>query len=223
MTTIMLIEDDDIMRSELSSFLAKYGYHVIAPKDFQNILNEINKSDADLLLLDINLPSWDGFYICREVRKTSVIPIIVVTSRDSSADELLSLNLGADDFVTKPFDTQILLARIAAILKRSQGAQDEAHVLIYDNLTVNLANGTIQCNGETEEITRNEIRILTCLIQNRGKIVSRDDLMRYMWSMDSFVDDNNLSVNIARLRKKLADMGAGQCIDTRRGLGYMMP
>ncbi|MEL7563953.1 MAG: response regulator transcription factor [Dehalobacterium sp.] len=223
MTTIMLIEDDDIMRSELSSFLAKYGYHVIAPKDFQNILNEINKSNADLLLLDINLPSWDGFYICREVRKTSAIPIIVVTSRDSNADELLSLNLGADDFVTKPFDTQILLARIAAILKRSQGAQDEAHVLIYDNLTVNLANGTIQCNGETEEITRNEIRILTCLIQNRGKIVSRDELMRYMWSMDSFVDDNNLSVNIARLRKKLADMGAGQCIDTRRGLGYMMP
>lgn len=223
MTTIMLIEDDDIMRSELSSFLAKYGYHVIAPKDFQNILNEINKSDSDLLLLDINLPSWDGFYICREVRKTSAIPIIVVTSRDSSADELLSLNFGADDFVTKPFDTQILLARIAAILKRSQGVQDEAHVLIYDNLTVNLANGTIQCNGETEEITRNEIRILTCLIQNRGKIVSRDDLMRYMWSMDSFVDDNNLSVNIARLRKKLADMGAGQCIDTRRGLGYMMP
>ncbi len=223
MTTIMLIEDDDIMRSELSSFLAKYGYHVVAPKDFQNILDEINKSDADLLLLDINLPSWDGFYICREVRKTSAIPIIVVTSRDSSADELLSLNLGADDFVTKPFDTQILLARIAAILKRSKGAQDEAHVLIYDNLTVNLSNGTIQCNGETEEITRNEIRILTCLIQNRGKIVSRDELMRYMWSMDSFVDDNNLSVNIARLRKKLADMGAGQCIDTRRGLGYMMP
>ncbi|GAA0305301.1 DNA-binding response OmpR family regulator [Gracilibacillus halotolerans] len=221
MSKIMVIEDTETIREELQTFLIRYGYEVIAPTNFENIIDDILKEKADLILLDINLPVTDGYYICREIRKSSDVPIIVVTSRDNEMDELMSMNLGADDFVTKPFNTQILLARIESLLRRIQGSSRDT--IDYQNLKLNLSNGTINYEGKTAELTKNELKILSCLIKNKGKIVSRDELMDFMWNSDIFVDDNNLSVNVTRLRKKLEAVGMEENIETRRGLGYILP
>jgi len=218
----MIIEDEVIIREELKSFLSKYNYEVIAPSDFENVIEFILNENPDLILLDINLPIFDGYYICREIRKTSDIPIIIVTSRDSDMDELMSMNLGADDFVTKPYNTQILLARIAALLKRSGGISNTSKYLIYNNFKINLSNATISLEDKEIELTKNEIKILSCLIENKGSIVSREMLMEYLWKSDYFVDDSTLTVNITRLRRKLEGIGIKDAIETRRGLGYIM-
>jgi len=222
MSKIIIIEDTEKIREELKTFLIRYGYEAIAPTNFENIINDTLRVEPDLILLDINLPIFDGYYICREIRKTSDVPIIVVTSRDNEMDELMSMNLGADDFITKPFNTQILLARIETILRRVHGSNLRDKI-VYNDLKLNLSNGSVMYNGRTAELTKNELKILSCLIKNKGRIVSRDDLMDFMWNSDVFVDDNNLSVNITRLRKKLEGVGMKENIETRRGLGYILP
>lgn len=223
MTKIIIVEDTFTIREELETFLTKYGYEVLAPTTFENIPEYVEKQQADLILLDINLPVFDGYYICREIRRNSDVPIIIVTSRDTEMDELMSMNLGADDFVTKPYNTQILLAHIASILKRTNGSNIVQDVLVYNDLKVNLSNSSITYKENTTGITKNELKILSCLIKNKGKIVSRDELMDYMWSSYLFMDDNNLSVNITRLRKKLEEIGMKENIETRRSLGYTLP
>lgn len=222
MEKIIVIEDTESIREELKIFLTRYGYDVIAPTSFENIIVDIEKENANLILLDINLPVFDGYYICREVRKKSEVPIIVVTSRDSEVDELMSMNLGADDFITKPYNTQILLARISSILKRTSGKSVDVDIVSYENLKLNLSSGTISIDEKSLEITKNEIKILSYLIKNKGKIVSRESLMEFLWNSDFFVDDNTLSVNVTRLRKKLEEIGMQNAIETRRGLGYIM-
>lgn len=222
MGKIMIIEDTKIIREELTTFLQTYQYDVVAPTQFDDVLGEIERVAPDLILLDINLPMVDGYYICREVRKSSDIPIIIVTSRNSEMDGLMSMNLGADDFVTKPYNTQILLARIESVLRRTQQAAI-GDTVTYHGMKLNLGNGSVTYNGKTVELTKNELKIITCLYKQKGKIVSRDELMDYMWHADAFVDDNNLSVNVTRLRKKLESIGVEQSIETRRGLGYMLP
>ena len=222
MSKIFVVEDEKTIRDELSIFLSRYGYEVEALEDFENIIENIKGSNCDLILLDINLPVFDGYYICRAVRKFSDVPIIVVTSRDSDIDELMSMNLGADDFVTKPYNTQILLARIEAILKRVNKSLMAQDILEYNEMKVNLSNGTISYNNKTIEITKNELKIISYLIKNKGKIVSREDLMNYLWDCEMFIDDNTLSVNVTRIRKKLEEIGLKNIIETRRGLGYIM-
>ncbi|MER1990052.1 MAG: response regulator transcription factor [Solibacillus isronensis] len=222
MSKIVIIEDTETIREELKTFLITYGFEAIAPANFENIIQETLNETPDLILLDINLPIFDGYYICREIRKQSDVPIIVVTSRDNEMDELISMNLGADDFITKPYNTQILLARIETILRRVQGSSMR-DTLVYNDLKLNLSNGSVTYKGEKAELTKNEIKILSCLYKNKGKIVSRDDLMDFMWNADVFVDDNNLSVNVTRLRKKLEALGMEKNIETRRGLGYILP
>lgn len=222
MSKIFIVEDEKTIRDELNIFLSRYGYEIEAPDSFENIIENIKKSNADLILLDINLPIFDGYYICREVRKFSEVPIIVVTSRDSDIDELMSMNLGADDFVTKPYNTQILLARIESILKRINRSLKTTDVLEYNDMKVNLSNGTVSYNNETVEITKNELKILSYLIKNKGKIVSREKLMNYLWDCEMFIDDNTLSVNVTRIRKKLEEIGLKNIIETRRGLGYII-
>lgn len=223
MEKIIIIEDDKIIREELENFLSKYGYEVVAPTSFDNVVQFILNENANLVLLDINLPIFDGYYICREVRKKSDIPIIIVTSRDSDMDELMSMNLGADDFVTKPYNTQILLARIAALLKRSGSNTATSSILTYKDFQLNLSNATIIYNEKEIELTKNEVKILSYLINHKGEIVSRELLMEYLWSTEYFVDDSTLTVNITRLRKKLEEIGIENVIETRRGLGYIMP
>ena len=221
MEKIIIVEDDKIIREELQSFLGRYGYEVVVPRELENIVEFILKENSDLVLLDINLPIYDGYYICREIRKKSEVPIIIVTSRDSDMDELMSMNLGADDFVTKPYNTQILLARIAALLKRSNNKTTSNNILNYKNLQLNLSNAKITCNNKEAELTKNEVKILSYLMNHQGQIVSRDLLMEYLWSTDYFVDDSTLTVNITRLRKKLEEIGIENVIETRRGLGYI--
>ena len=163
-----------------------------------------------------------GIIICREIRKFSEVPIIIVTSRDSDVDELMSMNLGADDFITKPYNTQILLARIESILKRVYRNSTVQDVLEYGDMKLNLSNGTIVYNDKVIELTKNELKILSYLIKNRGKIVSRESLINYLWNCEMFIDDNTLSVNVTRIRKKLEEIGLSNIIETRRGLGYIM-
>lgn len=221
MSKIFIVEDEKTIRDELSIFLSRYGYQIEAPDNFENVIENIKESKADLILLDINLPIFDGYYICREVRKFSEIPIIVVTSRDSDIDELMSMNLGADDFVTKPYNTQVLLARIASLLRRTSGGKYQ-EVLEHKGLKFNATTGTIIFNDLSSDLTKNEIKILSCLMKNKGVIVSRDELMDYLWSSDMFVDENTLSVNVARLRKKLEFIGFKDAIETKRGIGYIL-
>ncbi|MCS4478126.1 response regulator transcription factor [Clostridium botulinum] len=220
---MLIIEDDEAIREELQNFLRKYGYEVNAPVEFNNIIQYVEKENAHLILLDINLPEFDGYYICTEMRKTSDVPIIIVTSRDSEVDELISINLGADDFITKPYNTEILLARITNILKRAYGNLKTNNTLNYKDFNLNLSNATVIYKDKSLELTKNEVKILSYLINNRGNIVKRDSLMEYLWKSDYFVDDSTLTVNINRLRKKLQEIGIENPIETRRGLGYIMP
>ncbi|BDR67137.1 DNA-binding response regulator [Clostridium tetani] len=223
MKKILIIEDDEVIREELQNFLRKYGYEVNVPVEFNNIIQYVEKENSHLILLDINLPEFDGYYICREIRKTSDVPIIIVTSRDSEVDELISMNLGADDFVTKPYNTEILLARITNVLKRAYGNLKTNNILNYRDFNLNLLNATVIYKDKSLELTKNEVKILSYLINNRGSIVKRDLLMEYLWKSDYFVDDSTLTVNINRLRKKLQEIGIENPIETRRGLGYIMP
>ncbi|EPY2276540.1 response regulator transcription factor [Clostridium sporogenes] len=223
MKKILIIEDDEVIREELQNFLIKYGYEVKAPIDFNNIIKYVENEHVNLILLDINLPLYDGYYICREIRKTSDVPIIIVTSRDSDVDELMSINLGADDFITKPYNTEILLARITNILKRTYGNLKTNNILNYRDFNLNLSNATVIYKDKSLELTKNEVKILSYLINNKGNIVKRDLLMEYLWKSDYFVDDSTLTVNINRLRKKLQEIGIENPIETRRGLGYIMP
>ena len=221
MKKIFIIEDDKKIREELSVFLSKNGYACNAPSEFNNIIEDAISDKPDLILLDINLPVYDGYYICREMREQSDIPIIVVTSRDSEMDELISMNLGADDFITKPYNTQILLAHISSVLKRTSREILNDCIFIKD-FKVNLSNSSIEHNGKVFELTKNELKILTFLYEKRGTIVSRDEIMTKLWNSDMFIDDNTLTVNINRLRYKLEDAGLHDIIETKRGQGYII-
>ena len=221
MEKIIIVEDNKDLKNELIDFLSRYGYEAYGPDKFDNIMETLLKDNADLILLDINLPYYDGYYICREIRKVKNTPIIIVTSRNSDMDEIMSMNLGADDFVTKPYNTQVLLARIASLLRRTSGGKYQ-EILEHKGLKLNVTTGVMEFNNSTVDLTKNEIKILSCLIKNKGVIVARDELMDYLWNSDMFVDENTLSVNIARLRKKLDSIGFKDAIETKRGIGYSL-
>lgn len=221
MFRIFIVEDELTIRTELKTLLEKYGYECITTDDFTSVLSAIEAASPHLILLDINLPHFDGYHICREIRSHSQIPIIIVTSRNSDVDELMSMNLGADDFITKPYHTQILLARIAALLKRSYQT-DHKSQLEHNGVILSLSDSTITANGQTAELTKNELKILHLLMQNKGTIQSRDELINALWQTDEFIDDNTLTVNINRLRKKLESIGVTNYLKTKRGMGYIV-
>ena len=222
MYRIMVIEDHDKIRNELCDFLHKNGYACSGVEDFEHVLDQIRIQKPDLLLLDLNLPVYDGYYICREVRKENKeLPIIIVTSRDSDMDELISMNLGADDFITKPYNLQILLARIARVLHRTYESSS-ANQLMINDITLDIGKSTLSYHGESIDLTKNELRIMHCLFQNKNSIVSREELMKHMWDCELFVDDNTLTVNINRLRKKLEYLRLDDVIQTKRGMGYII-
>ena len=218
---IFIIEDEKKIRLELSTFLNRYGYETSYSTDFENIVDISLKEEPDIILLDINLPYYDGYYICREIRRKSNVPIIVVTSRNSEVDELMSMNLGADDFITKPYNTQILLARIASIIRRTYQNLD-SEVFEFKGLKYNMSTSEMTFDNKKCELTKNESKILFTLMKNKERIVSRNDLMKALWQDDEFVDDNTLTVNINRLRKKLEEIGAVDYIQTKRGQGYIL-
>ena len=221
MTRIVIIEDNQTIRAELSVFLNRNGYETEAPERFDDVVSMAVAPATDLVLLDINLPVFDGFHVTREIRKQSQEPIIIVTSRDTEIDELVGMNLGADDFVTKPYNTQILLARIRSVLRRGDPSATGAR-LSCGRFSLNFARSTLVVDEVEIELTRNELRILGRLCERRGEIVSREDLMLALWDTDVFVDDNTLTVNINRLRGRLDEVGLTELIETRRGQGYLI-
>jgi len=219
MKRIIIIEDEIKIRDELSLFLSRNGFDCIQTDDFNNVIEFILSQQADLVLLDINLPLIDGYHICREVRKDSDIPIIIVTSRNSDIDELMSMNFGADDFVTKPYNTQILLARINSLLRRLSTVQE---VFTCKGVQLNLSDSTLLYNSDQVDLTKNELRILHLLMRKENQIVSRETIMDTLWQSDAFIDDNTLTVNINRIRKKLEQIGIKDYLITKRGQGYMI-
>ena len=221
MPQILIIEDDEKLREELKIFLNKNGYEATTLITFENTIQDILKINPDLILLDINLPNTDGEYICKEVRKQSNMPIIIITSRDNELDELLSINNGADHYITKPFNIQILLAKIGSLLKRTNMQKINDKIDVKDFI-LNTSNNTIEKDGKIIELTKNEYKILKYLVQNREKIVSREDIMECLWESESFIDDNTLTVNITRLRNKLVELELKELLETKRGQGYIL-
>lgn len=217
---IYIVEDDLVLRQELVKLLNSYGYTCDFSDSFKNIISLIINSNPDLILLDINLPYFNGHYICKEIRKKLNTPIIVVTSLNNDIEELTSINLGADDFITKPYNPQILLARISSILRRTNSNFNEK--ISHNGLYLVLSKSIVQYNNNEIELTKNEIKILNILILNANNIVSRDEIMNELWQSDTFIDDNTLTVNINRLRKKLEQIGAKDYIKTKRGQGYII-
>ncbi|MBP3503019.1 MAG: response regulator transcription factor [Clostridia bacterium] len=222
MQKILIIEDDEKLRCELETFLNKNGFVATSLNKFDNAVEDILNEKADLLLLDINLPYTDGEFICKEIRKTSNVPIIMVTSRDSEMDELLSLNYGADQYVTKPYNIQILLAKIVGLLKRNQNAGNNPDKIDCGEFVLNTAGRIIEKEDNKVELTKNEYKILEYLVIHRQQVISRDEIMDYLWESEEFVDDNTLNVNIKRLRTKLEELGLIDQIETRRGQGYLL-
>ncbi len=222
MPKILIVEDDEKLRNELEIFLNNNGYEAQSLKEFKDTINKILKINPDLLLLDINLPEADGEYICKEIRKKSAMPIIIVTSRDNEIDELLCINYGADHYITKPFNIQILLAKISSLLKRTNRIGETNEKIDAKDFILNISKSTIEKDDKIVELTKNEYKILHFLVQNREKIVSRDDIMECLWDTESFIDDNTLTVNITRLRNKLAEIGLKELIETKRGQGYIL-
>ncbi len=221
MQKILIVEDDKKLRDEMEIFFNNNGYQAEALKKFDNTIQDIMNVNPDLILLDINLPGADGQYICKEIRKQSNVPIIVVTSRDNDVDELLSINYGADHYITKPFNIQILLAKTNSLLRRSnmENSQDKINA---QDFIINLSNSTIIKEGKQIELTKNEIKILKYLTEKRNKIVSREEIMDYLWESESFIDDNTLTVNITRLRNKLEELNLKELLETKRGQGYIL-
>lgn len=222
MSKILIVEDDEKLRKELKIFLEKNGYEVKILEKFENAIQDILKESADLILLDINLPYTDGEYICKEIRKVSDLPIIMVTSRNSEIDELISLNNGADQYVVKPYNVQILLAKIAGLLKRTQNAESNQNKINCNDFILNISKSCIERGEEQKELTKNELKILHYLALKKGQIVSRDEIINYLWDSESFIDDNTLTVNMTRLRTKLDEIGLQNRIETKRGQGYML-
>ena len=216
---ILIIEDEKTICQELTELLTNEGYEAEYLKQFDNAKNDILEKNADLLLLDINIPGINGEMLLREIRKTSDVPIIMVTSRTGETDEVLSMSYGADDYITKPYNPTILLLRIAAILKRADSGKNIAH---YKDDQVNFSKGTISRNGQELVLTKNEMIIFQMLLNNRNRIVSRDELMTDLWDNNEFVNDNALTVNISRLRGKLTEIGYENAIETRKKQGYCL-
>lgn len=222
MKKILIVEDDEKLRVELEIFLKNNGYQVEKIETFDNIPEKVLENNPDLLLLDINLPGADGEYICKEIRKKSNMPIIIITSRDNEIDELLCINNGADHYVTKPFNIHILLAKISSLLRRTNMASENTDIINARDFVLNINKNTIQKGNKTIELTKNEFRILKYLVQNRNKIVTREDIMDCLWENENFIGDSTLTVNITRVRNKLEEIGLKELLETKRGQGYIL-
>lgn len=220
MYTILIIEDDEAICRELQMLLQKQGYEAICWNMQEDIRELVKTHDPHIILLDINLPQMDGFTVCSQLRSFSKVPIIFVTSRNTDMDELCSMQMGGDDFITKPYNTSILLARIAALLKRSYEWKDQN--LTHHGVLLDVAMSRIEYQNNTRELTKNEVKILHYMFQHKGEIIPQEDLIDYLWDNKLFIDDNALSVNVTRIRNKLRELGVEDFIVTRHRQGYQI-
>ncbi|MCU6763298.1 Glycopeptide resistance-associated protein R [uncultured Roseburia sp.] len=224
MELIYIIEDEASIRMELVQLLTHSGYRTAAAESFDDIAGDVLRASPDLILLDVNLPGANGTFLCRQIREKADIPIIFVTGRSTSMDELEGMMAGADDYVAKPYHAPVLLARIAAVLKRSgkRKSVDVKNQLVCGGVCLNILNSTVSFGEKRSELTKNEFRICYYLFSHSGQIVPRADLIEDLWENQIFIDDNTLSVNVTRIRAKLQEIGAGELIKTRRGQGYIV-
>ncbi|UKS30850.1 response regulator transcription factor [Paenibacillus sp. HWE-109] len=220
---IMIVEDDKTIRDMVAEALGRWGFEMIIIEQFDAVLSHFIKESPHLLLMDINLPAFDGFYWCQQIRAVSNVPILFLSSRNTPMDMVMSMNMGGDDFIQKPFYTDVLVAKINALLRRTYSyIETSSSVMEHNGIVLNLKDGDIACGDRKTELTRNEFKILTILMKNPGTIISRDHMMRGLWEDESFVDDNTLTVNINRLRKKLTELGKEDYITTKKGQGYLI-
>lgn len=222
MYRILIVEDDSTIAGVLDRHLSQWGYTTRCAADFEHILDEAEAFAPQLVLLDISLPFFNGFHWCAELRKRSSVPIIFLSSASDHMNAVMAMQMGGDDFVAKPFDLHVLTAKIQALLRRSYDFAAAPHLLSCGGAVLNTDDGTLLCGEERVELTRNEYKILRLLMEHRGCTVSRDEIMTALWASDSFVDENTLSVNINRLRRKLAQAGLPELIHTRKGVGYLV-
>jgi len=222
MFKILIVEDDIQIRNELSQLLVKNNYEVVILEEFDKSIDIIKKEEPHLILLDINIPYMDGYKLCSSIRLFSDVPIIFVTSRDSDLDELMSISIGGDDFITKPYNTSILIARITSLLNRVYSNESSSDIIEYNGVKMNILSSELDYDGKKIELTKTELKIMNYLFLNKNKIVPRADIVEYLWDSEVFVDDNALSVNITRIRKKLEGIGLFDFIKTKRGQGYIL-
>ncbi|NLO85715.1 MAG: response regulator transcription factor [Clostridiales bacterium] len=222
MYRIFIIEDDEVITGALSAHLERWGFEASGINDFRNVLTECMAYDPHLVLLDISLPFFDGYHWCREIRNISKVPIIFISSAAENMNILMALNAGADDFIAKPFDLAVLLAKVQAMLRRTYDFSDKSSLLTHGDLLLNASDSTLSYHGEKIDLTKNENRILTVLLEHSGEIVSRETLMTRLWESDAYVDENTLTVNVTRLRKRLEALGVKGLIQTKKGMGYII-
>lgn len=222
MYKLLIVEDDMIITHALEKHLTKWGYDVKIATDFNNVIDTFINYKPELIFLDINSPSFDGYYWCNEIRKLSNIPIVFISSTSEHMNILLATNMGADDFITKPLDLDILSAKVQALLRKSSDSQNALNVLKHRDVTLNLNDATLSYHGQKLELTKNDFRILQLLLKHSGTVVSRNDIMLHLWKNKQFIDDNTLTVNMTRLRKKLSTIGLNRWIITKKGVGYII-
>lgn len=222
MYKIYMVEDDPIIAKTVKNHLESWDYEVTLVSDFSNVAAEVKACNPHLILMDIKLPACNGYYWCQEIRKDSKVPIIFLSSASDNMNIVMAVNMGGDDFVAKPFDLDVLTVKIQAMLRRSYDFSDTNDGLEYEGMVLSLGDATVTYNGNKTDLTRNELKILQTLLENKGKIVTRDMLMTKIWESDDYIDENTLSVNVNRLRKKLAEMGLNDLITTKKGMGYKL-
>ncbi|MFD1606521.1 response regulator transcription factor [Oceanobacillus luteolus] len=222
MYKILIVEDDMIIAKAIKSHLETWDYEVEYITDFNEVMSTFVSFDPQLVLLDISLPYINGYTLCSEIRKLSKVPIIFISSASDSMNIVMAINMGGDDFIAKPFDLTILTTKVQALLRRTYDFTGQANLLEHRGAILNISDATLSYQGEKVELTKNEHKILHILLENKGKVVSRDTLMTRLWETDSFVDDNTLTVNVNRLRKKLETIGLKEFIITKKGIGYLV-
>lgn len=222
MYRILIVEDDSVIAAAVEKSLVSWGYDVKSVTDFRKVISDFTEFSPQLILLDISLPFFNGYHWCNEIRRLSSVPIIIISSSSDNMNIVMAMNMGADDFIAKPFDIDILLAKIQAMLRRSYDFSSNTSLVQVNDAILDMGNATLIYNNLKIELTKNEFRILEVLMNNKGKVISRETIMTKLWETDSFVDDNTLTVNITRLRKKLEDNGLNDFIKTKKGLGYMV-
>jgi DNA-binding response OmpR family regulator len=223
MFKIMIVEDDEKMREIILESIVRWGFQGYYVQDFNNVFDDFAKYAPDLVLMDINLTAYDGFYWCGKIREVSKVPIIFISSRNTNMDIIMAINMGGDDFIQKPFSLEVLMAKINALLRRTYNYTNaSSNIIEHKGVVLNLKDSSVLFKDKKLELTKNEFKILYTLMKDKGDIVSRDNIMRALWEDESFVDDNTLTVNINRLRKKLEDLGLIDYIQTKKGQGYVI-
>ena len=222
MYRIFLVEDDEVIAGAVARYLEGWGYTVRCAREFDRVLQEFAEFDPQLVLLDISLPFFNGYHWCQEIRKISKVPILFLTSAGDSVNTVMAMQLGGDDLLSKPFDLQVLSTKVQAMLRRAYDFGPAARLLQCGGAVLNVSDGTLTVDGQRVELTRNELRILQMLLERKGQTVSREALMTRLWESDSFVDENTLTVNVGRLRRKLEAAGLPDLIRTRKGTGYLV-